>query len=505
MTVTIQHDRPDTAVVRDAAGLSELIRAGRSSDAVARADEILPHLADPVETVRVLLTKLAALLNLGRMTECPRAIDQADAALRALPAGHPEPAMVGEFHALAASVAHHQGSLERCVTHLVRGARALEEAGPAEPGAARAWLDLAVTYSWVGFHRHAVAAQQRAMEISRAAGMDPVFVTHPEIRVRHALALDHQGDTEACLRALGEITRTLGPDDVTGFELPYLGYALARYAALGGRGGIDARPLLRTDLEPYQENGELRRLGEACLAIAEHRPTVALALLDGASAVASRLGAAEVPRLRALAHTALGDHVAAHADDRVVAGMLARTTTRLYDLFVDGVTARLDHDELRRSVTRYADEAHTDSLTGLPNRRHLERYVAELARHGTYGTIGVADLDGFKSVNTVHGHLSGDQVLQHVAAILTRALRGGDFLARFGGDEFVVVLPGTPLAEAQEVGSRLAAAVAGYDWNTLVPGTPVTLTMGLAELNSRTSLTAAFRAADLVMLQAKAG
>ncbi|MEV6522424.1 GGDEF domain-containing protein [Longispora sp. NPDC051575] len=481
--------------------IGKLIRDGRSTAAAELAGRGAALATDPVDRVRMSVIQLAALINLGRIDECPPVLDRVHAAL----AGCDEPALRGEFHALAANVALHQGSLGRCMTHLAQGTRALEQARVPDFQASVAWLDLAVTYSCAGFPQLAVETQQRCHEVVLAAGLDPVDFAHPEIRVRYAVSLDHQGDTDGCARVLRDLVRTLGPDTVSAFETRYLGYAAARLAALGDPPATDPRALLLVDLEPYEECVELRRLGEACLAIGRGEPDTALRLLEDATDAYCMLGGAEVPRLRSLAHTARGDHAAALAAERVVACKLARSTGRMVNMFLEGITARLDHDELRGSVTRYADEAHTDALTGLPNRRHLERYVADLTGHGTYGTIGVADLDGFKAVNTVHGHLAGDVVLQQVAAILTRTLRGGDFLARYGGDEFVLVLPDTRLGEADEVCDRLARAVAAHDWAGVVPGTPVTVTIGLAELDSRTDLTRAFEVADLAMLHAKSG
>jgi diguanylate cyclase (GGDEF)-like protein len=177
---------------------------------------------------------------------------------------------------------------------------------------------------------------------------------------------------------------------------------------------------------------------------------------------------------------------------------VARAAHPLYDLFVNGITARLDVEDLRRDADRYADEAHTDPLTGLPNRRRLERFVEEIVGRRGSAVIGVGDLDRFKEVNTVHGHLVGDRVLAASAEVLSGALRSADFLARYGGDEFVVVFPDTALAEAQKIADRLTAA-----WSHIAPSTQVTLTMGLAELDPDLGMAEAFQKADLLMLRAK--
>ena len=136
-------------------------------------------------------------------------------------------------------------------------------------------------------------------------------------------------------------------------------------------------------------------------------------------------------------------------------------------------------------------------------------YIGAVVARGDRVVIGVCDLDGFKAVNTRHGHHSGDLVLQRIAGVINRVMRRGDFVARYGGDEFVVVLPGAGMSEAAEVARRINAAVRTEDWESLVPGTPVGVSIGFAEVSGggaspRESLGVAFELADREMLLAKA-
>jgi diguanylate cyclase (GGDEF)-like protein len=282
---------------------------------------------------------------------------------------------------------------------------------------------------------------------------------------------------------------------------------VARLAALGDHAAlrdIDPRPLLSGSGDSTQSR-DLRVLGAVCLAIAQGRPIEAVARLETATISDETLDPAEPPRLRALAHVAAGDHASAYEADRQAFRVACTVAERLRELFVDGMEARLDHENLRRSVARFAEDANIDPLTGLPNRRYLEQHVSDLVADGTSAVIGVCDLDGFKAVNTVHGHLSGDLVLQRVAGVLNRVIRRGDFVARYGGDEFGIVLPSTLQAEAREVARRIVAAVSGEDWQALVPGTPISVTLGWAYLGEGgcSSVAEAFEAADRAMLLAK--
>jgi len=137
--------------------------------------------------------------------------------------------------------------------------------------------------------------------------------------------------------------------------------------------------------------------------------------------------------------------------------------------------------QLRRANAELSSFALTDPLTGLPNRRAL---LAELARalargQREHGLVHVAfvDLDGFKAINDTHGHDAGDDFLAAVAARLATALRGGDFLGRYGGDEFVVIAASSDEAAVVPLRERLTGATRGrYELPGLVldyPGASV--------------------------------
>ncbi len=125
-------------------------------------------------------------------------------------------------------------------------------------------------------------------------------------------------------------------------------------------------------------------------------------------------------------------------------------------------------DALRAANRRLADQASRDALTGLYNRGYfhevLEREMARAVRYGDVLSVVMIDLDAFKQVNDDQGHPTGDAVLCEVAQMLRPGLRDGDVLARYGGDEFCILLPNTDAEAARGVAERLRAYVAerGY-------------------------------------------
>lgn len=135
----------------------------------------------------------------------------------------------------------------------------------------------------------------------------------------------------------------------------------------------------------------------------------------------------------------------------------------------------------------YKNQAITDGLTGLYNRRYMVEYMASLLSISKRGSKALAlfmvDIDNFKRLNDEYGHHVGDMVLKEVAKTMRRAIRECDIIARYGGEEFVVTLPETDSAMASEVGERLREAVAGIEWDHHGLGNipQVTVSVGVAE------------------------
>ena len=152
----------------------------------------------------------------------------------------------------------------------------------------------------------------------------------------------------------------------------------------------------------------------------------------------------------------------------------------------------------------------TDSLTGRANRRHFvhtAQQAIDLAqRHHWPLALLMLDIDHFKSVNDTHGHSTGDQVLVEVARRCAQCLRTTDLLARWGGEEFVVLLPNTPLEHARQLAERIREAVAvSAQLSAPAGAVRVTISMGAAGMSAGEPMTldALVQAADQALYKAK--
>jgi two-component system, cell cycle response regulator len=168
-----------------------------------------------------------------------------------------------------------------------------------------------------------------------------------------------------------------------------------------------------------------------------------------------------------------------------------------------------EHDNLRKQNQRLAELSMTDPLTGLYNRRFLnERLKEELDRARRYQypiSCLMVDLDNFKDVNDHYGHLEGDRVLQHIALFLKNDSRVVDIVVRYGGEEFLLVLPQTDLGGAQVVGERFRMLVENTQFVEADPACRLTVSLGASAFatNALRSTEELLKLADEALYEAK--
>ncbi|MDO9415901.1 PleD family two-component system response regulator [Pararhizobium sp.] len=141
------------------------------------------------------------------------------------------------------------------------------------------------------------------------------------------------------------------------------------------------------------------------------------------------------------------------------------------------------NDSLRQSVTETIELAVTDGLTGLHNRRYLDNHLKLLLDRATARgrslSVCITDIDRFKSVNDTYGHDAGDEVLREVSKRIRSTVRGADLACRFGGEEFVVVMPDTPPEMAVAVAERLRSVIEQKPFNLSAAGISIDITASL--------------------------
>ncbi|MND23037.1 Response regulator PleD [compost metagenome] len=171
--------------------------------------------------------------------------------------------------------------------------------------------------------------------------------------------------------------------------------------------------------------------------------------------------------------------------------------------------ANMEHEALgyREHLEEQRQKALLDPLTGLPNRaawsERVEREMLEWQAHGGHLAMAILDLDHFKRINDSYGHLAGDKVLKIVADQLRKRLRNGDFIARFGGEEFVLLLPQTSPAAAAQIAEVLRATVEACPFHFKGERVVITTSIGLGAFRSGERGDQVLKRADAALYRAK--
>lgn len=166
-----------------------------------------------------------------------------------------------------------------------------------------------------------------------------------------------------------------------------------------------------------------------------------------------------------------------------------------------------ESEGLREQLANHLQVALIDPLTGIPNRlAYNERVEQEISRWQRYHRplcMAVWDVDFFKRVNDNYGHLAGDKVLTVIAKLLSKQIRKTDFVARFGGEEFIMLLPETSLATTMKVVDLLRQKIANCEFHFRDQRVPVTASCGVALASENDTIESLFRRADEALYLAK--
>lgn len=170
------------------------------------------------------------------------------------------------------------------------------------------------------------------------------------------------------------------------------------------------------------------------------------------------------------------------------------------------ISDRIQTDTRQMAQTLHAASL-TDPLTNLPNRRHmiqqLESELARASRNGDGFALIMLDLDHFKAINDAWGHIVGDAALVETANLLRSNLRAHDVCARWGGEEFLILLPGTDREQAETVAEKLRTLVAGHPLTHAGGEVRVTLSLGIAVHRTGMTADSCIQEADDALYEAK--
>jgi diguanylate cyclase (GGDEF)-like protein len=186
----------------------------------------------------------------------------------------------------------------------------------------------------------------------------------------------------------------------------------------------------------------------------------------------------------------------------------ARADVAALRMFAAGAALALERERALDSAEAYAHAAAVDPVTGVFNRRYfqvrLDEELQRSHRHQIPLALAMIDVDDFKRVNDSHGHLAGDTILRDVGEILRRSVRVFDVCARFGGEEFVIIMPGSSSENALRIAERIRERIETYrPAERVLATTRVTVSVGLAVSSPEATVSQLLERADQALYAAK--
>ncbi len=336
------------------------------------------------------------------------------------------------------------------------------------------------------------------LEAERSEG-EPALLHHAET------ALGHARDAQMWAKTLTNPRWAMTADLFTGAALALLGEPVEAVALL--RPAIDAtlgyaQPaeatlglvMLSRALESLDRRDDAERAARYAEELMPANPDWPLLV-----AVQERLA-----RLAATASPEPGTLLALRYADTLAREVWAqrRRTLRAAEAQLAVEAMRAEHAEARRASTE-------DPLTGVSNRRFLDERLTRLAETSVASPHPISaimlDVDRFKSINDTLGHATGDDVLRAVTRVLVDHARATDVVARYGGDEFILLLTDTGAEEAAQVAQRLLTALRETNWAAMTRGEPVTVSIGTATRPNLHGGAELIQLADDAMYVAKRG
>lgn len=439
--------------------------------------------------------------------------------------------LAARAHNDLAAVYGARGLSERALQHLRAGVRMLDDAGLAV--APSLTNNLGNVYMELGRVDEALACFRRGCEdhLEHGDRFGAAIARSNEGR-----ALTGQGRHEEALTALREALAWFTSLQQRAYRLATLGKVGEVFATMGDEAAAEAS--FRVALDGLDGEGaavgfgaDVRAAwGRFLLACGRHEE--ALAALteaiesyrrrgsDVAAVALTRHRAETLRRLGRLeeAYQQLDDYVEQHESiERERGALMVRASLVELEAGLASdhqlhVVTREVLAEANRSLRDQAEQLErlstTDELTGVHNRRYLSRRLEEESRRAARDDGDLAlvllDVDNFKAINDLHSHLVGDEVLARMAAVLAGTVRRSDVVARWGGEEFALLLPGCDIERASAVAEKLRTEIVAHDWSDAVPGLQVTVSVGVACLREVGSDTLALvRMADRRLYGAK--